>query len=373
MNFNTSALTFAKLESILREKPLLELAPEIVAKMQGEKVSPEQASIADVYLEAHLVSFASELPEEIIRLALALQISGLVNKTDSPVSGAVMNRLLAFHNREVFPIVHKQSPEKSLLAQLSNPLIGRGKVRFQGYELNAADVMDIFSWEPLNLSPSEVQTLLNTQSFTLAFLSHSLVNIKPYQEWFTYSMQVFQQIATTEEQEQNSAVTLVDAFQNLQNALEAEIASGNPEFLAEKELSIFVSKLSQVVQVIAAYTEETFTNLVATSEPPALSTFSLTRDLAQQLNQKARIGNIGQVKTSGLLEHLENLVKTTEQVVALAFWSISQVGKVFNLASENLALAAYYHSDFYVPKELVSTQLDNILRFTRTHSAPTLT
>ena len=141
-----------------------------------------------------------------------------------------------------------------------------------------------------------------------------------------------------------------------------------------------ISSLNMATKSIATSTAETFENLVSTSEPPATAGFSqallLTQTIQNQINISIPVfpGEISSEIKNQLLSHsLEDALQYTEQLVALAFWAISQAGKMFNLASENLTLVAYYHSDFFVPKELVKDQLDNILRFIRTHSAPALT
>jgi hypothetical protein len=57
-----------------------------------------------------------------------------------------------------------------------------------------------------------------------------------------------------------------------------------------------------------------------------------------------------------------------EQLTALAFWSVAQVGKVHNLTSGNLILSTYYHSPLFVPKEMVSEQLEKAITFIRSTS-----
>ncbi|WP_026464808.1 aromatic amino acid lyase [Adhaeribacter aquaticus] len=358
-------LTLANLTSVVKEKPLLELDADSLTRKQEEPQADKQVqtAVAEAYLEAHVIGFEAELPEDIIRLALTLQIYLLGKTPDSPVPDSILNRLLAFYNREVFPIVLKPAPEASLLAQLAAPLLGKGKVRFQSYELNAADVLEMFSWDPLPLSPAEVQMFVRTKSFRFTFLAHSLIQLKPYLNWYTYLSKVFEQIASPVEGKNKGASELTTAFEALQEAVEAELAAPDQSKNLESLLNHFLVTLSESVNLIASYTAETFTNLMATSEPPALSSFSLAHELTIFLQQQVTSISLTQQNMPVLNEQFNILVKLTEQVMALGFWSVTQVGKVFNLAEGNLTLGTYYHSSLYVPKETVKDQLVKVQTF----------
>ena len=376
-----SPINLSQLEEILDKRLMLEIPADILSGFTTENVTvnPEQATVAQDYLKVHAVGFGPEIPEEIIRLALIIYLQTYINRNKPDIRQATLNRLLAFYNRDIFPVVLQQGTSASQLTQLILPLMDIGKVKYQGYELNAADILDIFSWQPLMLHPAEVTTLLQAQTFSLAQLSYNLLQLNKFIPWTFYLANVFTQIASANPEDVTEKTTLLqNIFELTQNAFEKNQLNNHetnvPESLINN-LSSLIKQLQSCLGVLANYTAETYENLISTSEPPATVSFAqalgLNKLLHYQLDQisvnsAATPDSFIQLQT--LNASLVSLIGLTEQITALAFWSVSQVGKVFNLAAENLTLAAYYHSELFVSKEMVITQLEKTITFIRTHS-----
>jgi len=373
--------TLSQLEEILHKRLMLEIPADILSRFATENVTvnPEQATVAQDYLKVHAVGCGPEIPEEIIRLALILYLQTHINQNQPDIRQDTLNRLLAFFNRDIFPVVLQQGTSSSQLAQLILPLMGISKVKYQGYELNAADILDIFSWQPLMLQPAEVTTLLQEQTFPLAQLAYNLLQLKKFIPWTFYLANVFTQIASANPEEVTEKTTqLQNIFELTQNAFEKNQSDNHetngPETLINN-LASLINQLRNCLGMLANYTAETYENLISTSEPPATVSFTQALGLIKLLHHQSEQILVNSTATpdsfiqlQSLNASLVSLINLTEQITALAFWSVSQVGKVFNLAAENLTLAAYYHSELFVSKEMVLTQLEKTITFIRTHS-----
>ncbi|GEO06765.1 hypothetical protein AAE02nite_44290 [Adhaeribacter aerolatus] len=377
-------LSLENLEKIYEEKSLLEISPELLAKLRPKEGSlKSDSATAEAFLLSHGLSFGPAVPEGVIRLTLVLQLATLLQQSQ-PVQPDVLQRLLAFHNREVWPVVHEHGLPTSQLTQLGLPLLGLGKVSFQGYELNAADVMDIFSWQPLTLTAPEVDNFINQNTFTYANLLYYLFRFQPLVNWLEYLIGVFDGIAS------DQPASLPANWQKLKAALENTrgIIQENYARPVEKQdlaqvRDSVLGLLNFLIKVMAALTDltsETYDNLVSTSEPPATTSFAKASDLVQSLQKQLNLTGLNPTDTiilnkdMRLLHHeLSEAINLTEQIMALAFWSVTQVGKVFSLTPGNLTLSAYYHSAFFVPKKMASDQLQKIVDFTRITTPAPLT
>jgi len=373
-----TSLTLQNLEDILQKHLLLEI-PAIDSAVPSAKenlVNADQAIIAQDYLAVHAVGFGPEVPEEIIRLTFIIHLQILINRSQSDIQPTTLNRFVTFFNRDIFPVVLQEGTSAAQLAQLILPLAGVGKVKYQGYELNAADILDIFSWEPLTLHPAEVTALLQEQTFPLAQAAYQLLQLKKLMPWFTYLAAVFTQISSANPDELEAQVNqLQNAFDKAQTFFELDAQhtdqTQNQQSLVSALTDLALQLQSNIVS-LADCTAETFENLISTSEPPATSSFAQALALVDLLKPQSDQVQVHAAATSNQLfllnKTLESFIPLTEQIVALAFWSVSQVGKVFNLAAENLTLATYYHSELFVPKEIVIIQLTKTITFIKTHT-----
>jgi len=376
-----SPLNLSQLEEILHKRLMLEIPADILSGLATENVTviPEQATVAQDYLTVHAVGFGPEISEEVIRLALIIYLQTHINRNKPDIRSATLNRLLAFFNRDIFPVVLQQGTSASQLSQLILPLMGIGKVKYQGYELNAADILDIFSWQPLILHPAEVTTLLQEQTFPLAQLAYNLLQLKKFIPWTFYLANVFTQIASANPEEVTEKTTqLQNILELTQNAFEKNQSDNHETNVLEtliNNLASLIKQLRSYLGALADYTAETYENLISTSEPPATVSFTQALGLIKLLHHQLDQISVNSAATPDffiqlplLNASLVSLIGLMEQVTALAFWSVSQVGKVFNLAAENLTLAAYYHSELFVSKEMAITQLEKTITFIRTHS-----
>ena len=122
---------------------------------------------------SHACGLGEEVPQEIVRLMLALKIKSL-SYGYSGVRAETVQRLADMFNNRVYPVVFKQgslgaSGDLAPLANMSLPLLGMGEVNYNGKRVPAAEVNSIFGWEPLTLSPKEGLALLNGTQFMLAY------------------------------------------------------------------------------------------------------------------------------------------------------------------------------------------------------------
>lgn len=122
---------------------------------------------------SHACGLGEEVPQEIVRLMLALKIKSL-SYGYSGVRPETVQRLADMFNNRVYPVVFKQgslgaSGDLAPLANMSLPLLGMGEVNYNGKRVPASEVNTIFGWDPLTLSPKEGLALLNGTQFMLAY------------------------------------------------------------------------------------------------------------------------------------------------------------------------------------------------------------
>jgi hypothetical protein len=370
-------LSFANLELIFREKPLLELPSSYLAGISSAPPATAKTELAQNYLLSHAVSFGPSVPEEIIRLALFIQIFSVVHQYSQQISLAIQQRLLAFYNREVFPVVQVQGSPASQATQMCLPLLGKGKVNFQGYELQAADVNEIFSWEPLALTPGEVTYFVNQPVFTYAESAINLIKLQPLVQWQIYLLELFNQISSDDPMPfatHKMDTTLTKVKNAVVDNINLPIGKQNLPLLRDA-LEELLTQIYYLNEALVAYNTEALDNLIASAEPPATTVFNLAAALVisihKQLNLKASNSEnivFTRANINILNEVLANNITYGEQLAGIAFWSVAQVGKLYTITPQNLTLSAYYHSALYVPKEMVSEQLEKAILFIRSTS-----
>ncbi len=133
----------------------------------------DRAALPPNLLMSHACGMGAEVPPEIVRLMLVLKAQSLCYG-HSGVPAATVQRLVAMYNRGILPIVYQQgslgaSGDLAPLAHLCLPLLGLGRVRYEGVELAAADVLHLFGWAPLELQAKEGLALLNGTQFMSAY------------------------------------------------------------------------------------------------------------------------------------------------------------------------------------------------------------
>ncbi len=122
---------------------------------------------------SHACGTGELVPQKIVKLMLLLKVQSL-SFGHSGVQLKTVNRLIDFYNNDIFPIVYTQgslgaSGDLAPLAHLSLPLIGKGKVWFEGKIIEASKILAKFNWKPITLKSKEGLALLNGTQFMSAY------------------------------------------------------------------------------------------------------------------------------------------------------------------------------------------------------------
>ncbi len=122
---------------------------------------------------SHAAGVGESTPPELVRLMLLLKVKSLCYGY-SAVREVVVDRLLAFYNEEVLPVVPEQgslgaSGDLAPLAHLSLPLLGLGEVWYEGRPRPAAEVLERKGWAPIAFQAKEALALINGTQFSTAY------------------------------------------------------------------------------------------------------------------------------------------------------------------------------------------------------------
>jgi len=133
-------------------------------------------------VKSHACGTGEEVPHEIVRLMLFLKIQSL-SYGNSGVQSDTVERLIAFFNQQVYPVVYQQgslgaSGDLAPLAHLSLPLINEGLVYHQHKIKTAKEVNTQFNWQPLHLQSKEGLALLNGTQFMSAYGLYAVLHAK---------------------------------------------------------------------------------------------------------------------------------------------------------------------------------------------------
>ena len=98
----------------------------------------------------------------------------------SGVQLATVNRLVAFYNNDILPVIYTQgslgaSGDLAPLAHLALPLLGEGMVWYKGTQKPTSKVLEGFNWRPITLQSKEGLALLNGTQFMTAYGVHCLL------------------------------------------------------------------------------------------------------------------------------------------------------------------------------------------------------
>ncbi|MBI5154930.1 histidine ammonia-lyase [Candidatus Poribacteria bacterium] len=124
-------------------------------------------------LVSHAVGVGARIPDELVRVMLAIKINSLV-KGYSGVSTELVNLLVEFLNHDILPHVPSQgsvgaSGDLAPLAHMALPVMGMGRVTFKGREMDAAEALKAAVLKPHKLRPKEGLALLNGTQFMSAY------------------------------------------------------------------------------------------------------------------------------------------------------------------------------------------------------------
>lgn len=129
-------------------------------------------------LKSHSAGVGENIPPEIAQLMMVLKVHAL-SKGYSGISRKTLDRIIWQIENKVIPIVPSQgsvgaSGDLAPLAHLFLPLIGLGRVHYNGETIETADLLKSFELQPLELGPKEGLALINGTQFITAFAVKAL-------------------------------------------------------------------------------------------------------------------------------------------------------------------------------------------------------
>ncbi|MGA1847080.1 histidine ammonia-lyase [Deferribacter abyssi] len=133
-------------------------------------------------LKSHSAGVGDYLPDDIVKIMLILKTHSL-SFGFSGVNLNTIKRILWFLENDVIPQVPSQgsvgaSGDLAPLAHLFLPLIGYGKVKFNGEILDTAKVYEKLKISPITLGAKEGLALINGTQFMAAFAVSALYRMK---------------------------------------------------------------------------------------------------------------------------------------------------------------------------------------------------
>lgn len=122
---------------------------------------------------SHACGIGKAIPKQIVKLMLLLKAKNL-SYGHSAASITVVQRLVDMFNENVLPVIYKYgslgaSGDLAPLAHLSLPIIGEGKVWFNGKEQDSKTVLEELDWSVIKLQSKEGLALLNGTQFMSAY------------------------------------------------------------------------------------------------------------------------------------------------------------------------------------------------------------
>ncbi|MGI8892387.1 MAG: histidine ammonia-lyase [Bacteroidia bacterium] len=136
---------------------------------------------------SHACGAGDPIPLEIVKLMLLLKVQGL-SYGNSGVQKDTVQRLLDMYNYEILPIIYEYgslgaSGDLAPLAHLSLPLIGEGKVFYEGEIIASEEAFKKAGLEPVILRSKEGLALLNGTQFMSAYGTWCLLEMQKYLLW----------------------------------------------------------------------------------------------------------------------------------------------------------------------------------------------
>ena len=138
-------------------------------------------------IKSHSCGLGEEVPKDIVKLMIMLKIKSL-SYGHSGVQIDTVKRLIELYNNDVLPVIFTQgslgaSGDLAPLSHLSLALIGLGDVHYQNKKLPAAEVLQNFNWQPIQLQSKEGLALINGTQFMSAYGMHTLLQCDRLLKW----------------------------------------------------------------------------------------------------------------------------------------------------------------------------------------------
>jgi histidine ammonia-lyase len=126
---------------------------------------------------SHACGVGERVPDFIVRRMLLLKVIGL-SHGHSGVQLETVERLLFLFNNHIYPHVFQlgslgASGDLAPLAHLVLPLLGEGRVTFEGKEYSSNEINERFNLQPIRLRSKEGLALLNGTQFMSAYASYA--------------------------------------------------------------------------------------------------------------------------------------------------------------------------------------------------------
>ena len=137
------------------------------------KISKEETQILQTnILKSHSVGVGKPIDKEIAKLMLILKVHSLA-KGFSGISESTLDRIIWHIENDAIPIVPSQgsvgaSGDLAPLSHLFLPLIGLGKVEYQGETIETSTLFKKASLKAIELGPKEGLALINGTQFIAA-------------------------------------------------------------------------------------------------------------------------------------------------------------------------------------------------------------
>lgn len=151
-------------------------------------VNPDQLAQLQINLMmSHACGVGDRVPNDIVKMMMLLKVQSL-SYGYSGCKLDTVQRLVDFFNNDIYPVVYMQgslgaSGDLVPLAHMSLPLVGLGEVEYQGKVISGAEMLEIFSWEPIHLVSKEGLALLNGTQNMSAFAVWSLLQAQKLSDW----------------------------------------------------------------------------------------------------------------------------------------------------------------------------------------------
>lgn len=140
--------------------------------LANQRIEPDKlASLQERLVRSHAAGMGEPLGDGAVRGMLLLRANTLA-RGHSGARPELVERLLDFLAADLLPVVPSRgsvgaSGDLAPLAHLALPLLGRGRVRLAGEEMDAVEALERSGLEPLTLEPKEGLALINgTQAMT---------------------------------------------------------------------------------------------------------------------------------------------------------------------------------------------------------------
>jgi histidine ammonia-lyase len=138
-------------------------------------------------VKSHACGMGDEVPQEIVKLMLFLKIQSLAYGK-SGIRLETVQLLCSFINHKIYPVVFQQgslgaSGDLAPLAHLSLPLLGLGKVNYNGSQPDTSFALAKVGLKPLKLTSKEGLALLNGTQFMSAYGVYNIIQSKKMSRW----------------------------------------------------------------------------------------------------------------------------------------------------------------------------------------------